>query len=90
MEAKTLAPVTHTGRGFEIIQFNDRYGKACSLQQSSAADYTQPGVSAVWLGVCEERMHLSLEQVEALINHLKQWTETGSFVLPTTEQEGCE
>jgi hypothetical protein len=45
-----------TGRGFEIVEFEDRYGLACSLQQSSAiGDYedslSRPGSSCVWLGV---------------------------------------
>lgn len=40
-----------TPRGFQVIEFKDRYGISCTLQQSSLADYTQPGSSAVWLGV---------------------------------------
>lgn len=41
----------NTQRGFQTIEFKDRYDAACSLQQSSLADYTQPGSSAVWLGI---------------------------------------
>lgn len=45
-----------TVRGFEIIEFDDRYGESCSLQQSSMiGDYDdsidRPGSSYVWLGV---------------------------------------
>lgn len=45
-----------TNRGFEIVEFADRYGESCSLQQSSAiGDYkdslSRPGSSCVWLGV---------------------------------------
>ncbi len=47
----TLGIVGHTARGFEIIEFKDRYDHVCSLQQSSLADIEQPGWSAVWLGV---------------------------------------
>lgn len=48
-----LGPVGATGRGFEKITFRDFNGTECSLQQSSAAVYEQPGSSAVWLG-CED------------------------------------
>lgn len=46
-----LGKVTRTPRGFELIEFRDRYGVPCSLQMSSLAECPQPGVSAVWLGV---------------------------------------
>jgi hypothetical protein len=74
-----LGPVDHTGRGFELIEFTDRNDQKCTLQQSSAADYVQPGSSAIWLGVGETRMHLSLVQVEHLIGRLNNWVKTGSF-----------
>lgn len=35
-----------TERGFNIIEFTDRYGLPCSLQESSLA-----GEDAIWLGV---------------------------------------
>jgi hypothetical protein len=41
---------TKTCRGFHVIEFSDRYGVLCELQQSSLADFDQPGTSAVWLG----------------------------------------
>lgn len=47
---KPLGPVKKTSRGFEIIEFKDRYEQKCSLQASSLADYEQAGVSAVWFG----------------------------------------
>lgn len=43
-----------TGRGFEIIEFEDHNGQTCSLQQSSAIGWfasDAPGSSFVWLGV---------------------------------------
>lgn len=40
-----------TNRGFGLVEFEDRYGVRCSLQQSSLADNMRPGTSAVWLGV---------------------------------------
>jgi hypothetical protein len=45
-----LGEVGHDLRGFELIEFRDRYDVPCSLQMSSLADYEQPGISAVWLG----------------------------------------
>ena len=34
-----------------MVCFQDSYGTQCSLQASSLADYAQPGISAVWLGI---------------------------------------
>lgn len=75
-------PVKKTERGFQVIDFDDRYGTHCSLQQSSLAEYEPPGTSAIWLGVDHKdisRMHLDLEQVQWLIGHLQNWVETGEF-----------
>lgn len=93
-EIKTpLGDVTETGRGFQIIEFRDRYDTPCTLQQSILADFNPPGSSAVWLGVDRQdgqhdgmfdaanqtRMHLDLKQVKQLIAVLEMWVETGSF-----------
>ena len=85
--------VRATERGFERIDFWDCNYRACSLQQSSLAlfDYSRdallpPGSSALWLGVGDERMHLSTDHVEALIKHLMVWLDTGSLRI-TDEQE---
>jgi len=48
--SKQLGPVRHTARGFQRIEFHDRSRNLCILQQSSIADYTQPGISAVYIG----------------------------------------
>ena len=45
-----LGEVRKTGRGFEIIEFEDCSGEKCSLQQSSLANYEKPGTSAIWIG----------------------------------------
>lgn len=71
--------VGNTSRGFEVVEFTDRNGQQCSLQQSSVADYEPPGSSAIWLGVNDQRMHISLAQVKELLPLLKSWTKTGSF-----------
>lgn len=81
-EKRLLGEVKSTGRGFELVEFNDHYGTPCTLQQSSLAVYTQPGTSAVWLGPGTTRMHLDVKQVRALVRHLRAWLKTGSFELP--------
>lgn len=43
--SKELGKVEHTARGFERLEFTDRYGVRCSLQQSSLATER-----AIWLG----------------------------------------
>jgi len=80
MSKTKLGDVEFTERGFEIIRFNDSYDQGCSLQQSSLAEYEQPGTSAVWLGIGGlHRMHLKPDQVQELIEVLVQWLNTGSF-----------
>ena len=72
--------VKRTNRGFEVIDFKDCNEEDCSLQQSSVwLDDNKPGQSAIWLGIGASRMHLNLEQVETLINHLQSWEANGSF-----------
>ncbi len=76
-----------TERGFEICEFEDRYGQKCSLQKSSLATE-----DAIWLGVSNTgphmgssanqdvehgRMHLTKAQVKKLIPHLVKFAETG-------------
>ena len=88
---KSLGKVKKTSRGFELIEFKDKYGVECSLQASSLAEYSKPGTSAVWLG-CEKncrhpvtgeemspRMHLDRKQVAALIRHLQRWIWKDTF-----------
>ena len=63
-----------TERGFARCDFVDRYGFQCSIQESSlATEY------AIWLGVTENRMHLTQEMAEALIPLLQKFVETGEL-----------
>lgn len=78
---------SRTGRGFELIEFNDYYDKPCSLQQSSLALYELPGCSAVWLGQGENRMHLDQQRVEELVKRLQRWLETGKIHLESEESD---
>lgn len=94
---KRLGPVEVTERGFEVIYFQDFYGEPCRLQMSSLAGYTQPGITAVWLGptkrtaddadnaVQQHEMHLHRTQAKALIAHLQNWLERGTFKIPRTK-----
>lgn len=66
MTTRTLGKVTHTSRGFEILEFKDRYGIACELQQSSLAEYEKPGTSAVWLGVADAEPKIMAMDAKAL------------------------
>lgn len=88
-----IGNVEETRRGFQIILFQDRYEKRCSLQQSSLAEFEPAGSSAIWLGIDQQsvihdgifdlanstRMHLDLEQVKNLILVLDRWVMTGEF-----------
>lgn len=93
-----LGPVARTVRGFELLEFKDRYGTPCSLQASSLAEYEKPGTSAVWLGTDDvapkvlgltTRMHLDREQVAALIQHLQSWLDNDSFAGPNSPLTGA-
>jgi len=103
-----LGTESKTNRGFGLIEFEDCYGKKCSIQQSSIATE-----SCLWLGVDDAepiimksdaqrmglplppgeisgwmpfevpaevqmttRMHLTVEQVEGLVERLQAWLET--------------
>lgn len=77
---KLLDEVTRTERGFELIRFSDHHGFHCSLQQSSLALSDTPGTSAIWLGMRDERMHLTYDQVNSLVSRLQNWLDTGSFI----------
>ena len=79
--------VDYNERNFEIVRFNDWYNEPSSLQQSSLADDDIPGHSAIWLGVNENRMHLSRELLQELMPHLNSWLETGSFCIQEPNNE---
>ena len=70
--------VETTERGFGIINFTDRLGKQCSVQESSAIiDDDRPGASALWIGTGNNRMHLTRAQVIELSSHIDTWISTG-------------
>lgn len=74
-----------TGRGFAKAEFMDRYGKPCSIQESSLATE-----ACIWLG-CEHetvdadgspigaRMHLTQAMAAELIPLLQRFVDTGEL-----------
>jgi hypothetical protein len=87
-----------TPRGFGTLEFKDRYGEECSLQQSSLASE-----NAIWFGVDEAkpiyedtakpfilpdnvvvsgRMHLTQDQVIVLLPYLQHFVKTGWLPSP--------
>lgn len=84
--------LTHTERGFARIDFRDKSGQPCSMQESSSADE-----ACIWLGVHARtdlntgvpmadsqnfRMHLTRQQVEELIPLLQHFVKTGKVEVP--------
>jgi hypothetical protein len=72
-----------TKRGFLVGEFLDRYGKECSIQESSFADE-----DCIWLGVDNDaegnaiangRMHLTQAQARDLIPVLRHFARTGGL-----------
>ena len=101
---------TKTNRGFDLIEFHDRYDLPCSIQKSSLATedaiwfgvtevepkimaqdaiklgFPTNGVTVGWVGfhVPEEvlmssRMHLTQDQVKALLPILQRFAATGEL-----------
>lgn len=66
-----------TERGFVLYEFDDRYGAPSSLQESSLATE-----AAVWIGVTENRAHLTQDMVRALLPALTHFVETGRLPRP--------
>lgn len=86
--------VLRTQRGFSRVDFQDFYGKNCSLQKSSLATK-----DCIWLGAnsgdhvdgaCLARMHLTREQVRALLPLLHHFAETGELPEDNTWKEDEE
>jgi hypothetical protein len=63
-----------TNRGFAIAEFIDRYGEKCSIQKSSLATE-----NCIWLGVHENRMHLTPKMVANMLPLLQRFAETGDL-----------
>jgi hypothetical protein len=77
-----------TERGFQLMEFRDRYDAKCSVQKSSIM-----GEHCIWLGCehetfdqhgspCGARMHVTQELAAQLIPILQHFVDTGE--LPNT------
>jgi hypothetical protein len=71
---------------FEQVIFEDSYERPCVIGQSSVAEFEPPGSSALWIGLAsmthdgqKAAMHLSLNQVRALIATLEIWVKRGTL-----------
>jgi hypothetical protein len=78
-----MIKLTQTSRGLLIGEFEDRYGKKCSVQESSLATE-----SCIWLGVDVNadgqdvehgRMHLTQVQAAELIPFLRYFARNGTL-----------
>jgi hypothetical protein len=87
-----MIKTTPTQRGFARGEFEDRYGRKCSIQKSSLATE-----DAIWLGCdegihydaaglvlkepvrCSARMHLDQELAKELIVMLQHFVDTGDL-----------
>ena len=58
----------------DVAFFNDFNGQDCSIQKSSLARE-----ECIWLGVRDQRMHLTKEMVEELMPYLRRFIRTGEI-----------
>ena len=63
--------IKQTERGFARADFTDRDGAECSIQKSEEA--------CIWLGVNNNRMHLTRELTAELLLYLQRFVETGEL-----------
>jgi hypothetical protein len=65
-----------TGRGFDLVEFKDAYGKPCNIQETMTAVSTN-----IWMGVADPfmsgRMLLTQDHVKAMLPYLIRFAETG-------------
>ena len=85
MKVKRLGKQKKAPGGFAIVEFQDFYDQDCSVEASTiiepftATRMAKPGSSCVWLGTRGAEMHISRDQVKALILHLEIWLKTSQF-----------
>lgn len=68
-----------TNRGFKLIEFNDQYDTACSMQKSSLATE-----DAIWLGVHEANPKIMASDAKAAGIQTEQ--QTGWIAYPIPKQ----
>lgn len=67
--------IAQTERRFDLIRFTDRCGQKCKLQKSS--NTTE---DSIWLGVLEDAMHLTRQQVKELLPFLQNFVDRGELL----------
>jgi hypothetical protein len=63
-----------TLRGFSLIEFEDHNAQACTIQKSSIATK-----DLVWMGIGENRMHISQSDARKIAKILLHFAETGDL-----------
>lgn len=86
-----LGKYKKTGRGFELIEFTDGYGKKCSIQQSSAIGdeddaFDRPGSSRLWVGINEGDPQILKTDAERLGLPLPPGEVTGWMPYPIPDE----
>ncbi|BCH33205.1 hypothetical protein MesoLjLc_51350 [Mesorhizobium sp. L-8-10] len=70
----SIISLKETNRGFAVGKFIDRYGAPCSIQKSSIATE-----DCIWLGIDNNRMHLTQDMAAALVPLLQTFVATGEL-----------
>lgn len=70
-----------SNRTVDLIEFNDPINASCVFLEGDTLIVYSDALSCegVWIGQCDYRMHLSRNQVSALIKHLQRWLSKGTF-----------
>jgi hypothetical protein len=76
--------ITRTVSGCERIDFYDRMGRSCNLQQAmTSGSYldgtSRPDPDVFWCGPSCLRMAITRRLLRELMPHFQAWLETGNF-----------
>lgn len=69
----------HTPRGFGYFEMKDSYNEIFTIQMSSAASQEK-----IWMGIGDNRAHLTRDMVRSIIPILQQFADTGVIAEPGT------
>lgn len=61
-----------TARGFPYFELTDSYGQKFTIQMSSAASQDH-----IWMGISDNRAHLTRDMARSIIPILQQFADTG-------------
>lgn len=77
--ASSEPELKETQRGFTYFEMTDSYGKEFTIQKSSSAEEEK-----IWMGVDDDRAHLTRDMVRRIIPILQQFADTGEVGTPGT------